>query len=145
MACWWGSVSRAGSGMIRFRLARNCSIRRALVPGRSAGMPRISASWTGVSAPTQAGADPQAPGGKAADLFLPSLGTSVRPELGQQGLRGRGQRWQLVQRPDGDAAPIAAGVEQRPLPRDGQVRRHWRRSGGRRAAARTRAFCCGAT
>ena len=49
-----GSISRSGSGMIVFRLARNGSIRRALVPGRSAEMPRMSASWTGASAPTQA-------------------------------------------------------------------------------------------
>jgi hypothetical protein len=67
--------------------------------------------------------DPQAPRGKAAGLLVPSLGPGVLPELGQQGLRGRGQRWQLVQRPDSDAAPVAAGIEQHGLPRDGQVRR----------------------
>jgi hypothetical protein len=54
MACSWGSASRAGSGMIRSRLARKWIIRRALVPGRSAEMPLMSASRIGASAPTQA-------------------------------------------------------------------------------------------
>ena len=54
MACLWESASRAGSGTSRSRLARNSVIRRALVPGRLAWMPRMSASRTGASAPIQA-------------------------------------------------------------------------------------------
>lgn len=78
--------------------------------------------------------DAQAAGRQSADLFVPSLLAGVVTELVEQRLGGVGERGQLVELADGDAAPVPAGVEQDALGRVDQVRGE--RRGGRPGSGR---------
>src|SRR5205823_311737 len=65
----------------------------------------------------------EAASGETPHLFVPAPLYRVMPELVEQGFCGRGEGRQTVEFPDGDAGPIAPGVEQRGLGRVDQV---WR-------------------
>lgn len=67
--------------------------------------------------------DAQAAADQAAQRVLPAAAPRVPVELRHQRFGRRSQCGQLVQRADGDAAPVAAHLEQHLLPRVGQMRR----------------------